>query len=88
MIIRVHVKPNAKSDSITVAENNVLHIRIRETPVDGKANRYLLNYLSRIFKVTKSSIAISKGLHTSHKTLTINADDEYIKRILHTLQHV
>lgn len=69
MIIRVHVKPNAKADSITIAENGELHIRIREVPVDGKANKYLVEYLSKIFKVAKSSVTISKGLHTSHKTI-------------------
>ena len=88
MIIRVHVKPNAKTDSVVVTENNELHIRIREVPVNGKANKYLVNYLLKVFNVPKSSVTISKGLNTSHKTILINADDEYIKRILNTLQHV
>jgi uncharacterized protein (TIGR00251 family) len=87
MIIRVHVKPNAKTDSVIVAEDNELHIRIREVPADGKANKYLVGYLSQIFNVPKSSVTISKGLHTPHKAILINADDEYIKSVLNTLPH-
>ena len=87
MIIHVHVKPNAKADSITVAENNELHIRIREVPVDGKANKYLVGYLSRILNIPKSCITILKGLNTSYKTITITAGDEHIQKILNTLPH-
>jgi uncharacterized protein (TIGR00251 family) len=87
MMIHVHVKPNAKTDSITITENNELHVRIREVPVDGKANKYLVGYLSKIFKVTKSSVIISKGLSTPHKIITIVANDEHIKNILSTLHH-
>ena len=76
-----------KADFVVVAENNELHIRICEVPVDGKANKYLVNYVSKIFNVPKSSVIISKGLNTSHKTILINANDDYIKSILNTLQH-
>ena len=87
MIIRVHVKPNAKADSIAVTENKELHVRICEVPVDGKANKCLVNYLSKVFKVSKSFITISKGFNTPHKTITIIADDDYIKNILNTFHN-
>jgi uncharacterized protein (TIGR00251 family) len=86
VIIRVHIKPNAKADSITVTENNELNIRIREAPVDGKANKYLVGYLSKIFKVSKSCITILKGLNAPHKTISIIADEHYIENILSTLK--
>jgi uncharacterized protein (TIGR00251 family) len=82
MIFRVHVKPNAKSDSISVKENNELDVRICAAPVDGKANKYLTGYLSKIFKVPKSSVVIVKGLNNSYKIIEIIADNTHIKNIL------
>jgi uncharacterized protein (TIGR00251 family) len=82
MIVHVNVKPNAKVDSITVIGNNELDIRIREVAVEGKANKYLVSYLSKVFRVPKSSITILKGFHTRHKTISIIADDDHIENIL------
>jgi uncharacterized protein (TIGR00251 family) len=85
MIFRVRVKPNAKTDSITVKENNELEVRISAPPVDGKANKHLIQYLSEIFKVSKSAVVILKGLNTSYKTIEIIAEDNYLKAVLNTL---
>lgn len=82
MILRVHVKPNAKSDSITAGENNELNVRISAAPVDGKANTYLVTYLSKIFKVPRSSVVIIKGMNSAYKTIEITAGDEYINDII------
>jgi uncharacterized protein len=86
VIIHVHVKPNVKTDSIIVTENNELEVRIHEAPVDGKANKYLVNYLSKVFKISRSSITILKGLNTPHKTIAIIADAHYLENILSTLK--
>jgi len=85
MIFHVHVKPNTKADSITVKENNELDVRICAAPVDGKANKYLIGYLSKIFKVSKSSVVILKGLNNPHKTIEIIASDEYVKDVVNNL---
>ncbi|MEO8711379.1 MAG: DUF167 domain-containing protein [Parafilimonas sp.] len=82
MIFHVHVKPNAKTDSIIIKENNELDIRICAVPVDGKANKYLIAYLSKIFKVSKSSVVILKGLNNNYKTVEIIADDEHVKNVI------
>ena len=82
MIFHVHVKPNEKTDSIIIKENNELNIRICAAPVDWKANKYLSNYLSKIFKVSKSSVVILKGLNNAYKTIEIIADDEHVKNVL------
>ena len=87
MIIHAHIKPNAKVDSITVKKNE-LHVCIRAVPENGKANKYLISYFSKIFKVSKSSITILKGLNTPHKTISITAGDKHIESILQALQHM
>ena len=64
MLIRIQVKPNSKTDSISIDNGGVLKVKIRAEPVEGKANKYLLKYLSALFRVSKSKIEIIKG-HTS-----------------------
>lgn len=86
MIIHVHVKPNCKADSIRLHANNELHVRISARPINGKANKYLIDYLSKIFRISKSSLQILKGLYTSHKTIEITAEDYHIKNILSALE--
>ena len=85
MIFHVHVKPNTKTNSITVKENSELEVRIAAPPVDGKANKYFIQYLSEIFKVSKSAVVILKGLNTPYKTVKIIAEDNYLKAVLNTL---
>ena len=86
MILSVVVKPNAKSNSITVRENNELHIRIAAPPAEGKANSRLTSYLSEIFNVPKSSVVIIKGFNNTHKTISIIAGDAYLMDILKSLR--
>ncbi|HVZ95571.1 MAG TPA: DUF167 family protein [Chitinophagaceae bacterium] len=86
MIFHAHIKPNAKSDAIVVKENNELQVRISAPPVDGKANKYLIEYLSAVFKVSKASVCILKGQNNPHKMIEIIAEDGYIKNVLSKLK--
>jgi uncharacterized protein (TIGR00251 family) len=87
MIIRVQVKPNSKTDSIDIGEDGVIQVKICVAPVEGKANNYLVKYLSVIFKIPRSKIEMIKGHHSSHKTLLVNADEDYIKDILSQIEN-
>lgn len=70
MKISVHVKPWSRSESIQWVENlfweKTLVVKIREKPVDGEANKGLIEALSDFFKVAKSNIHILHG-HTSRE---------------------
>ena len=85
MLLHIQVKPNSKSDSIRSDTDGNLLVKIRAQPEDGKANKYLVAYLSEIFRLPKSKIEITKGIVSSHKTIKINAEETYIKNILRTL---
>ncbi len=70
MKVTVHVKPGSRKESIEWVENlfseKTLVVKIREKPVDGEANRWLIEALSEFFKVPKSNITITHG-HTSRE---------------------
>lgn len=70
MKITVHVKPGSRKESIDWVENlfseKTLVVKIREKPVDGEANKWLIEALSEFFDVPKSRITILHG-HTSRE---------------------
>jgi uncharacterized protein len=70
MKLTVHLKPASRSESIEWVENlfgeKTLVVKIREKPIDGEANRGLIEALSKFFDIPKSRISILHG-HTSRE---------------------
>lgn len=66
--IVVQVHPGAKRNEVLRLQDGVWHLKIAAPPVEGKANKELISFLSEILDVSKSQIAIEKGA-TSHKKL-------------------
>ena len=87
MIIHVRAKANSKIDSIEVKEDGTIFVRICAPPVEGKANKYLVKYLATLFKIPQSKINIIKGQNNPHKTISIDADENYINNILSSLKN-
>jgi len=78
MLLRLKVKPNSKTDEIIREEDGSFKVKIRAQPVEGKANKYLLAYLSKVLNLPKSSISLLKGESNSFKTLQIDATEDYL----------
>lgn len=71
----VRVKPGSFKEGISIGESGDWVIKIKAKPIDGEANNYLIQYLSKEFEVNKSSIIIEKGATNHYKTLIVNIDD-------------
>ncbi|MEM2121281.1 MAG: DUF167 domain-containing protein [Candidatus Woesearchaeota archaeon] len=71
MDINVKVITNAKEDSIKQENKDTFIVHINEKPILGKANRKLIEVLSKHFNVSKSSIKIIRGLKSKHKIIRI-----------------
>ena len=84
-IIQVKVKPGSFKDEISIDENNQWIIKIREKPIDGAANEYLIKFLSKELKVKKSDIVIEKGLTSQFKRIDINIPAEELNLLLYRL---
>ena len=70
MQIDVKVIPGAKQNSLK-EENGLFKVHLTASAVDGKANRALIEFLSRHFAVKKREIEIIKGLKSRRKTINI-----------------
>ena len=68
--LAVHAHPGGKINRVIRCTDEVWHIRIAAPPVEGKANRMLIEYLSSILGVNKSRINVAKGT-TGRRKLVI-----------------
>ena len=70
VLVRVRVKPKSGKDSIESSEE-ALVVKISAPPVDNKANRALVAFLSKKLKIRKSAIQIQSGEKSRNKTLLV-----------------
>ena len=86
MQIHCVVKPLSRIDSIKINADNYFRIKIKAPPVDGKANEYLIAYLSRVFDLPKKHIQIISGYNSSHKRINIVAEESHMQNIIAQLK--
>ncbi|MEQ9232804.1 DUF167 domain-containing protein [Coleofasciculus sp. E2-BRE-01] len=70
----VKVKPNSKKQSIEEMVDGTLKVNLKSPPVDGKANKELIELLAEKFNVTKSQVQIKSGLSSKIKLIEIVED--------------
>ncbi len=49
----------------------MLRVKVAAPPVRGKANKELIDFLSQLLGISKSSIAIEKGLTSRKKVIAV-----------------
>ncbi len=74
LIITLRISPNASKNEI-IKTDEFLKVKITAQPVDGKANKAVIEFLSKQFKVPKSSFKLLKGHSSKDKTFLIKTDD-------------
>ena len=80
--LHVKIKPGSFKDGIAFDSENNLIIKIREKPIDGAANDYLVKFLSKEFKISKSAIVLEKGQTSPFKKLLLNIPKEELEGLL------
>jgi len=65
--IRVKVKPNAKREEIKEIEKDYFEVRTTVVPEKGKANKRVIEILSKYFKIPKSRIRLVRGESSREK---------------------
>ena len=84
--IKIKISPNSSKNEI-IKNKDEVKIKITAQPIDGKANKALIEFLSKEFKIPKTSIEILKGNSSKEKTILFNITDEQkLKRIKEILE--
>lgn len=79
MILNIKVTPNSSRSRIVgkfLDEKNqkYLKINLAAIPEDGKANKELIKFLSKLLKIPKSKIKIIRGETSRMKVVEIDLD--------------
>ena len=84
IVLSVRVVPRASKDGIAgIMGGEALKIRIQAPPVEGKANAYLVKFLSKHWNIPRANIEILSGETGRNKRLSIsNPTDEMRKELL------
>jgi len=69
--LTLQVHPNAKRNEVLGFEDGILRLKIAAPPVEGKANKELISFLSKTLAIRKSSITIDRGQTSKVKIVTI-----------------
>lgn len=69
--IHIIVKPNSKAVYVQQGLDGTLLVSVKEPPLDGRANKAVVEALSEYFNTNKSKITIVKGHKTKYKTVEI-----------------
>ena len=85
LIVRIKIVPSSSKNDI-ILEDEFIKIKITAQPIENKANKALIEYLAKIFKIPKTSIEIVKGETSKEKTLLFKiANKEKTKDIISRL---
>ena len=71
VILSVKVHPNAGKDSIEGIREDHLSIKLCSPPLDGKANKALVKFISKKIKIPQSAIEIIQGDKSRIKVLRL-----------------
>ena len=71
LILNLRVQPRASNDTFAEQSDDFIKVRITAPPVDGKANKHLIAFLAKSFKVAKSQIELLSGETGRNKRLLI-----------------
>ncbi len=78
MLLRIKVKPNSRIDEVSREADGTVRVKIKAPPVEGKANKYLSEYIAGRLGLAPSRVVLLKGAGASHKTLEIDAEEQYV----------
>ena len=85
IVVNLKISPNAKKNEI-IKDGDIIKVKITAQPIDGKANKCLTEFLSKTFKIPKTSIKIVRGETSKEKTiLFVTSDKEKIDLLKKTL---
>ncbi|MFW6147014.1 MAG: DUF167 domain-containing protein [Thermodesulfobacteriota bacterium] len=68
LVLTITVLPRSSAAKIMGFKGDALKVKVKSAPVDGSANRDLIDMLSRHLKVPKKRIEILKG-HTARRKI-------------------
>ena len=81
IIIKLKIIPNSFKNEFIKIDGGI-KLKITAPPVDNKANKFVIEFLAKNFKIPKTSIKIIKGETSKEKTFLLSTtNQEKMKQI-------
>ena len=74
IVVKIKIVPNSSKNDI-ILEEDFVKVKVTAQPIENKANKALVEFLSKTFKIPKTSIEIIKGDTSKEKTLLFKVLD-------------
>ena len=88
VLLSLKIIPNSSKNDI-VLEDEFVKVKIKAQPIENKANKALIEFLSKTVKIPKSSINIVRGELNREKTVLFKTNDkDIIQKIMYAYKCV
>jgi uncharacterized protein (TIGR00251 family) len=84
LLLSVYIQPRASRNRLAGLHDDALKISLTTPPVDGKANKALIDFLAKLLHLPKSALTIKSGQQSRAKQIVISGLDEMTARSLLT----
>ena len=71
LILTLYIQPGAKSSEVIGLHGDALKIKLASPPIDGKANKALLQFIAAQFDIPLRQIKLIHGEKSRHKTVEL-----------------
>ena len=82
IIVNLKISPNASKNEI-IKNGDEIKIKLTAQPIEGKANKALIEFLSKELKIPKTSVVILKGENAKDKTILFLKKSENLYKIFY-----
>ncbi|MCD6567596.1 MAG: DUF167 domain-containing protein [Dehalococcoidia bacterium] len=79
MKIKIQVKPNSKTEEVS-QKGEILTVKVKEPPKEGKANQAVVKLLARHFGVPRSQVRIVSSFKNRNKVIEIDSDKIHLDK--------
>lgn len=71
MLIKVKIFPGIKKEEVIEKSEGVFEVKVREKAEQGKANKRLVELLSKHFQISENQVKLISGSKRRNKTISI-----------------
>lgn len=85
VLLSLYIQPGASSNKVSGVHGQRLKIKIKAQPHDGEANEGLIEFLSDLFKVSKSKLHLVRGESSRQKDIMVELPHDEVLTLLQGL---
>ena len=82
--LRVYLQPRAARNHVVGLHGDAIKISLTAPPIEGRANTALVVFLSHLFKLPRSAVALESGTKSRGKRVRITTPDP--TTVIHQLE--